>query len=256
MLSKVMQRVFIVALLLCANILCVDNLLAGIGVKPTVVEVEATPGVEKTGSLTVGHSEAETVVVKVEVEDWLKLRTGSSPISIKQWLIMDDTELVLEPAKAKNIGYRIRVPEGVKGELIAQIFFSGLIPSKGEMNITSRFGIALYVGIEGTEILDPVITDMQINGSALGVTIQNKGNVHIRPVGKVVIKNNDGTINQEVIVPYTAVIFSGRKHSYGVNIDTSRLIKGKKYTIEAEFSTGEIYKKSKDFTKIIDCEYK
>jgi hypothetical protein len=256
MLKKITRRVSILTIFLGVSILCVSNSSAGIGVKPTVVEVEATPGVEKTGSLAVGSSDTEAVIVKVEVEDWLKLRTGSSPVSIKEWLTMDDTELVLEPSETKSIGYRIKIPEGVKGELVAQVFFSSVVPGKGNVNITSRFGIALYVGIEGTEILDPVITDMRIEGSSLGVTIQNNGNIHIRPSGKVVIKDSDGSINQEVQVPYTAVIFAGREHVYGMSVDASKLSRGKKYTLEADISIGKVYGKNKNFSKTTICKYK
>ena len=58
---------------------------AGIGAEPTITELEIVPGHAKTGSFRVANSGEETVLVNVEIEDWLKVRTGGSPVDVKEW---------------------------------------------------------------------------------------------------------------------------------------------------------------------------
>lgn len=230
--------------------------LAGIGVQQTVTELEVVPGIEKTATFTVANSDNEEVLVKVQPEDWLKLRIGSSPLEVSEWLTMDEYEFKLEPGEAKNIGYRVKVPHGIEGELVAQVFFaSGTIQTSGNINIASRFGVALYVGIEGTEVIAPEIADLKVDKQSVAITVNNLGNVHLRPSGTVTIKDGKGNIEQQMQVPYTAVIFAGKGHTYTVSVDDKKLSRGKK-TLEANFTIGSVYGKSKTFSKTISFYYK
>jgi len=227
-----------------------ETALAGIAVNPTVTELEVAPGRVKAGSFRVGNAGEELVRVKVEVEDWLKLRVGKSPVNIKDWFIIDEPEFELEPSEIKVISYRVMAPEGVEGELIAMVFFSTAVPGGGTLNITSRFGVSVYAGIEGTEVIDPEIREIKTNEQGLGIYVVNKGNVHLRPSGTVAIKDPGGNLIHEKKIPYTAVIFPGKAHTYPVKLDITSLSSGD-YEVEAIFDTGTIFEKSKTFKKIV-----
>lgn len=248
-------RVIILYIVACMVILHNSLAQAGIGVQQPVTEIEVSPNIEKSGVFTVANGDSESVVIKVEPEDWLKLRTGKSPIPVAGWFAMKP-EFKLGPGETRDVGYTVKVPEGVKGELVAQVFFSTGAATGGTLKVTSRFGVALYVGIEGTEIIDPEIKDMSLGGSAISVTIENHGNVHIRPSGKVTIKDSKGNAAQEVDVSYTAVIFSGQAHTYNAEVDVKKLSPGEKYTLEADFTTGTIFGKTKSFSKVVSVPYK
>ena len=242
------------SVLLCVVIFHAGIVLAGIGVQPTVVEIEATPGVEKSGTLVVANGDPESTTVKVEPEDWLKLRTGSTPADVKSWLTVDNN-FTLGPNATKNIGYKVNIPQGVKGEVVAQVFFSSAVQGGGTVNITSRFGIALYVGIEGTETIYPEIKELKVDGMAVKVTIVNHGNVHLRPYGKVIIKDAKGNVTGQGDIPYTAVIYGGQSHVYSVSMDEKSFSHGDN-KVEANMVTGNIYGQTKAFSKVVSFSYK
>jgi hypothetical protein len=253
--QRITWRVAVWTIALCLVILQAGPALAGIGVEQTVTEIEVVPDVEKAGIFTVANGDNQEVLVRAEPEDWLKLRTGSSPVEVKDWLTIDEAEFKLGPGEVKNIGYRVKVPPGIGGELIAQVFFSSAGPSGGNLNVTSRFGVALYVGIEGTEVIDPEITGIKTDKTIIGITVRNRGNVHLRPSGTVIIKDGKGNIEQQLQVPYTAVIFGSKTHVYAVSVDAKKLSRGKK-TLEANFDIGTVYGKTKPFSKTISFYYK
>ena len=239
-----------IALALTGIIFLANTALAGIGVQPTVTELEVTPGRMKAGSFRVANAGEEAVLVKVELEDWLKLRIGRSPVDVEDWLVMEETEFELEPSEIKNIGYTVMAPEGVEGELIAMVFFSSAVPGGGTLSIASRFGVSVYAGIEGTEVIDAEIKDINLNNSTLGIIVENHGNVHLRPIGRVLIKDTEDNLIQETKVPYTAVIFAGKTHTYPLALDRDKFSSGD-YTVEAIFDTGEVYEKNKVFKKVV-----
>ena len=244
------KRPIILITIILGACLWSSHAVAGIGVQPTITELRVAPGGAKTGSFRVANSSEEPAAVKVEIEDWLKFRTGESPIDVEAWLFMDETEFELEPNEVRSIGYQIIAPPDIEGELIAMVFFSSQVPGGGTVSITGRFGVALYAGIEGTEVIDADVADLNVSGSSLGVVIENKGNVHLRPYGRVIIRDLEGNFVHEGKIPYSAVIFAGKKHAYPMNLDMEGFSSGN-YEVEAIFDTGTIYEKSKTFKKTI-----
>ena len=253
--QRIVRGMIVCGICLIVIILHTGMALAGIGAQPTVSEIEVAPGTEKSGTIAVANSDTTPVAVKVETEDWLKLRTGSAPIELKEWLNIGDTELFLGPSETKNAVYSVKIPPDIKGELIAQIYFSGGSTGSGALNISSRFGVALYVGIEGTEVVDADIKNLRVEQSIVSFTIENLGNVHIRPSGGLLIKNSQGIITGEVTVPYTAVIFNGGSHDYAITVNPKLFTKGEN-SIEADLTTGKIYDKTKSFGGTISFDNK
>jgi len=222
--------------------------LAGIGVDPTITEVEVAPGRTTTGSFRVANGGEETVRVEVEIEDWLKVRTGKSPIDVGAWFFIDEPAFDLEPKEIKNIGYQIIVPEDVEGELVAMVFFSSIAIGEGSLKLGSRFGVSVYVGVEGTTVLDAEIKDIKYSNEKLTIFLSNTGNIHVRPNGTVYIRDLKGKLIRQQNIPYSAVIFAGGGHAYPLKLEMDKFSPGK-YEVEAVFKTRPVYDKEKEFTK-------
>ena len=139
---------------------------AGIGVKPTVTELSLSPGKKKAGIFTVLNDGEETVKVKVELEDW---RRREEEVRVDSWLKIKPREFKLAPGKVRKVKYKIKVPEEAEGEMVAMVFFGSLAPAGGGVGIKTRFGVSIYVGIKGTEVIEANINNS--NKPIIGKTL-------------------------------------------------------------------------------------
>lgn len=170
---------------------------------PARFEVSLPPGEIAEGDYYVQNDTDQNAHIVVEPENWFKEAYNYGKLDIKDWVEFDTYEFELKPKEIKKLRLRIKVPTDVKGELAAQIFFTSTVlteDGKPVEGIKARVGAVLYVAIKGTEIIDAEITNITVsnvpdgkNGKlSIEVDVKNKGNVHIRPTGKVTIEDKAG----------------------------------------------------------------
>jgi hypothetical protein len=222
-------------------------LYAWIGVEPTVTELSLSPGEKETGTFTVLNDEDKVVSVKVELEDWMRREEG---VEVASWLEVKPHEFELGPGEAKKVKYKIKVPQEVKGELMAMVFFGSLTPGGGGVGIKTRFGVSIYVTIKGTEAVEANIEKLDVAkyggensdnyGINFGVTVGNIGNVHIRPKGRVVIEDKEGSRIKEVDILHGLPVLPQGKRTFAAIWKRGVLPPGE-YKGEATISYGELY---------------
>lgn len=219
----------------------------GIGVQPTVTELNLFPGKKKAGTFTVLNDGDKAVKVKVELEDWER---REEEVIVDSWLKIKPLEFELTPGKARKVKYRIEVPEEAKGEMMAMVFFSSLVPAGGGVGIKTRFGVSIYVTIKGTEVVEANIEKFDVTkyagensdnyGINFGVTVENMGNVHIRPKGKVTVDNKEGNRIKEVDISYGFPVFPQAKRTFPAIWKRGVLPPGE-YKAKATINYGELY---------------
>jgi len=236
-------------LLLALLLLNISSLLlyAGIGVEPTVTELSLSPGKRKSGSFMVLNDEDKVIKVKVELEDWPR---GRETIDVGSWLEVEPREFELGSGEVKKVKYKIRVPEEAKGELAAMVFFGSLAPAGGGVGIRTRFGVSVYVAIKGTEVVEANIEKLDVAkysgedsdnyGINFGVTVGNVGNVHIRPKGKVVIEDKEGSRIKEVDIFYGLPVSPQGKRTFAAIWKRGVLPPGE-YKGKATITYGDLY---------------
>jgi hypothetical protein len=210
----------------------VNSLFAGITVEPVRQEIKVSPGEGARGSYFVYNVGEKPTRVSVAPRDWFILEENKG-IKVDSWLKITPQELDLEPGESEEVKYEVAVPTGAIGELVAMISF---IPrAEEESGINVVFSVSLYVMIEGTEILKGEISKLDIRrweseGSSdlrLGVLIENKGNVHLRPKGKIVIEDTKGKEIKEVELTYGWPVYPGKNHAYFADWKGAHLKSGK-----------------------------
>jgi len=221
-------------------------LYAGIGVEPPVTEINLDPGKKKAGNFTVLNDGNEAIQVKVDLEEWGTKREEV----VTSWLEVKPLEFEVAPGTAKKVKYKIDVPEEAKGELAAMVFFGSLTPAGGGVGIRTRFGVSIYVAIKGTEIVEANIEKLDVvkyggensdnYGINFGVTVENVGNVHIRPKGKVAIEDKEGSRIKDVDIFYGLPVLPQGKRTFPANWKGGVLPPGE-YMGKAIISYGELY---------------
>jgi len=220
---------------------------AGIGVKPTVTELILSPGKRKAGTFTVLNDGDKAVKVKVDLENWGRREEG---VEVDFWLKVKPREFELAPGKARKVKYKIEVPEEAKGEVVAMVFFGSLAPAGGGVGIKTRFGVSIYVAIKGTEVIEANIEKFDVAkyagensdnyGINFGVTVENMGNVHIRPKGKVTIDDKEGKRIKEVDIFHGFPVFPRAKRTFPAIWKRGMLPPGE-YKAKTTINYGELY---------------
>jgi len=232
--------------LLLVLFLSFSSLFGGIGVEPTVIEISIAPGGKAKGIFTVVNDGDESVQVVVQPENWPRKKEA---MDVGSWLQIKPQEFTLGPKEIKKVRYKIRVPENAKGELMSMVFFATTAPSMGTLSIRTRFGVALYVAVKGTEILEGKILDLKVEKLKPGeemeklhfmVLVENIGNVHVRPRGKVVVEDGEGKKLDEVEIQYGWPVFPEDRHLYDGYWETEQILPGI-YRAKAIFNYGDIY---------------
>lgn len=204
-----MNKKAITIVIIFAGILFSAAQSYGLIMGPARFEVSLPPGEIAEGDYYVQNDTDQPAHIVVEPENWFKEAYDYGKLEIKDWVEFDAYEFDLKPKEIKKLRLRIKVPVNVKGELVSQIFFtSTVLKENGQpvKDIKARVGSVLYVAIKGTEIVDAEITNIAIskepgkdkNLLKIEVNIKNKGNVHIRPTGKVAIEDKEGEKNIEL----------------------------------------------------------
>jgi len=200
-------------------LLSVNSLFGGITVEPVRQEIKVSPGKEAQGSYFVYNVGKEPTHVTVAPRDWFVLKENRG-INADSWLKISPRELDLEPGERKEVKYEVAVPTRAIGELVAMISFVPRAEEESMINVV--FSVSLYVMIEGTEILKGEISKVDIRrwkkeGSSdlrLAVLVENRGNVHLRPKGKIVIEDRKGKEIKEVELTYGWPVYPGKNRAY------------------------------------------
>ena len=221
----------------------------GLVMGPARFEVSLPPGEIADGDYYVQNDTDQPAHIVVEPENWFKEIYKYGKLEIKDWVEFDSYEFDLKPKEIKKLRLRIKVPTDVKGELVAQIFFTSAVleeSGKPTENIKARVGAVLYVAIKGTEIVDAEIKSIAVSKESIGgkdrfnigVSVGNKGNVHIRPEGNVVIEDRSGKkiIELELISGTPALPY--QEIEYRASWDNAELKTGR-YKVLANINYGK-----------------
>ena len=222
---------------------------AGIGVSPENIEMMAAGGSETKGSYAVVNDADTPIHVKVDAEDWLKMRMGKTSIPVEQWLKIDPMEFDIGPKESTKVDYVITPPQGQEGELAAMVYF-GTTSKEGAFNITSRFGVSIYVAIENTIKLGCKIGNIMVARDKkidFGIEVENSGNVHIRPTGNIEITGENGE-TYNIPVQRGFPVYAGKKFVYSIPWDKTDVAPGK-YNVNVSLDCGSIYKIDKRIEK-------
>jgi hypothetical protein len=192
-------------------------------IRPSVVEISGVPGETTKGYFSLRNTRDDPLSIKIEVEDgWVQQIGRPSSVPPSEWLFLKiPKKLKLRAGEIERIPYRIRIPAGLKGEVMALVFFSGP-PEKGPksaMGLQLRHGIPIYLSAKGTEHVALTISEAKAyvppaGGLEIGVTLASGGNTHVRPRGEWVVTDFFGGETERIPLEFGAPVFPGARKQY------------------------------------------
>lgn len=202
------------------------NAIASIGVEPAVTELEIPAGGTSKGALVVGNDSNDKIKVRIEPEEWKRVKGAAHNFPIDTWLFFDTYEIEILPKSVKKVEYTIKMPKDLKGELMSEVFFSEINNNKQAIGFSSRFGVAIYAISKGSEIYNLEITAINVRKGILRdakdksisvyAKIKNNGNIHVRPTSTGIVYDVKGKVVKELKFQYGPPVFPFQDREYAV----------------------------------------
>lgn len=197
----------------------IPDLFASVQIYPTRIETKANPGEVITNYFMFENKNKEEINVTMFFKDWYKLKENKD-ISASEYLKVEPKEFTVLPSEKKIIRCIAKVPQKAVGELVSMIYFC--YKERKETILNTRFGVSLYIAIEGTIKKQGKINNFKVmkhkNNKDINyifsIEIENTGNVHLRPSGIIKIRNKYDKPVKTVEIKYGWPVYPGQKYKY------------------------------------------
>jgi hypothetical protein len=232
-----------------------DEVTGDILITPTKVELNLDPGDKTTAEIKVINRTGEAATFEFSTEDFegsddpsqatVFMGDEESPIGARGWLKPEIESIVLQHGETLTFKVDVAVPsDATPGGHYAVLFASRTVDRYQEeagVKFTSRVGTLFLITVSG-EIIEsgsldpPEVPKLSEYGPIdIGLVFNNEGNVHLKPSGKVIIRNFFGREVAEIDVREWVVLPEASRRTL-VQWDGHRLIG--RYTATAELSFG------------------
>jgi hypothetical protein len=194
-----------------------------------LVELELAPGARKSFEVTVGNEGKEKSIELIAFIADLKQRKdgqyelrprGESEFSCADWMTLADTSFTLGPGASKLIEVQLKVPRNVSGGRYGAVVFEVVPepPPPGEKLGSVRYHFRMPTFVEvtikrfGGKVTRASISDMKVepvvdksilkeigeDALAFSASLENRGNIHIKGTGTLIMKTEDGKVKRKV----------------------------------------------------------
>ncbi|MDQ5972558.1 MAG: hypothetical protein QG553_717 [Patescibacteria group bacterium] len=190
----------------------------GLQVSPVIVDLNSEKGGSYNLKLTITNVTTNVLDITSSTNDFTasdetgnpKILTGAedndNSYSLKSW-VSGIPELTLQPKQSRTLTFAVNVPaDAESGGHYGVIQFIGTPPptQSQTVSLNASVGVLLLARVAGTITEKVVVKDMfgEYNGKRLGITatgpvnivtrVSNTGNVHVKPIGTLTVKNMFG----------------------------------------------------------------
>ena len=183
-----------------------------ITVSPVIVDEELAPGMSKTGDLMIINDTGKDVVFYSVIQSFVpkgeegdqKYLAETDVAGLPSWIHLETNKVALTKGETRHIKYKIDIPPNAEpGGHYATVFFSTSPPNLKDVaiGIASKTGILFLIRVSGDVVEKANIESFRSNQNLfthlpamLSLRIKNTGNVHIRPIGTLEVRNMWGGV--------------------------------------------------------------
>ena len=221
----------------------ISVIAASITVSPPKFEISAEKGQVLQREITITNGDAADLTLNISAANFTaRGESGeaaftegdgaTSAFSLSSWLTLPNGHVTVPANNKLVVPFTMSIPlQAESGGHFGTIFFSPVAAGAGNIAVQQKVGVLLLVRVAGEVVeqgklesfgaygADLKADDIAKTGSqsifedfplALGVRFTNTGNVHTKPIGKIIIKNTFGRVltrvgEKTIITPTGAV---------------------------------------------------
>ncbi len=208
-------------------------------VSPPSQELRADPGQTITAKAKVRNKSAESINIKVRIEDFTAIGEEGQvaliekgPQSLTSWTVVESDTFPLKPGEAKEVIAKISVPKEAAGGKYGSFVFSigGEEAAPGTAAIAQELASLFLIRISGPVSEQLTIAEfkapafLEFGPVPFTLKFQNSGNVHVKPFGLINITDVFGRVVKDVVVRGETNIFPGASRIVTVSYDEKLLL--------------------------------
>lgn len=209
---KSIRGVLVVVFLFSCFPVFLSNPVSAFTLRPGIFDISVQPGETHTGTIFVVNDEnAEQTYYITTQKFFAKGESGQQeflPLSdtkgLPSWIYFFEPFFILKPGEAREIPFRVRVPlDAAAGGYYAAIFFSTQPPlqkPQGKIVAGARTGSLVLLTVPGALVQKIALNQFTLDDASVShlpvafqTTMENQGNVHVKPQGTITIKNYFGS---------------------------------------------------------------
>ncbi len=236
---------FVIAIILLLsvflNLTSAQNIISSqsLEVSPPSQERQADPGQTITAKAKVRNKSADSINIKVRIEDFTAqgeegqvALIEQGPQSLTSWTVLEPATFPLGPGEAKEVVAKISVPNGAAGGRYGSFIFSigGGEASPGTASVAQELASLFLIRISGPVNEQLAIAQfsapsfLEFGPVPFTLKFTNLGNVHVKPFGLINITDVTGRVVKDVVVRGETNIFPQASRVVSVNLDKKWLI--------------------------------
>lgn len=191
-----------------------------IGVQPIKSEIAMDPGETKTIMIDVINRSGADANAIGSIESFSandengypaqNEKDSDDPQNILNWITLPEGEILVPANDRTEVEITITAPEdAMPGGRYAALFYQPVVPEHEKatgVKIITRVASLIIVRINGDVIEEGNVEKFELDQQNLvtdrdikfGVQFKNEGTVHVKPEGKIIIRDKDGNVMQGV----------------------------------------------------------
>ncbi len=203
-------------------------------VDPPKLNLNVKPGDKKSGYITITNTNPkDSIHIKSYPLDLVYLPDGSNdfvplgstPWSLGTWIKIKPEEFDIGSNQEQVVRFQVKAPSDAQGGYYGVIFFEMFSPQtikneQATITIGVRIGTIILAEVTGTAVYEAKIVDLEAakkdDNYQIQYTIENSGNILVRPFGTAQILDTRGKVvakievnpNKEGIFPQTSRKFT------------------------------------------------
>lgn len=203
-------------------------------VSPPSFELTAAPGKVITNVIKVTNPSDKAIAVSTSSKDFVAsgeegsaaISEEDSSFSLAKWITVEPTTATILPKATANFTYTISVPKDAEpgghfGTVLFRMGGEEKVSGSGAA-LASEIGSIILLNLTGKTkeeakliSFEPLMKVKEYGPVSLEYRIQNKGNVHVKPVGEITIKDMLGRlVYEENVDPKNVLPASIRKNDF------------------------------------------
>lgn len=183
-----------------------------LGIMPFKFDLEGKPGSEFDKEIVLQNDNDYAIEVEAIVQDFVALDDSGRqkflnpfgdpvPTSMHTWVKLPEP-FVMEAGETKNVSISVNIPDdATTGGKYAAIIFHQKSEGSGDLAVSSGIACLLLTTVLGDDLKPEgriqsfTLAENEKGESVFDVVIQNTGNVHIKPIGHIVVGDTEAEFN-------------------------------------------------------------
>lgn len=206
------KKIFFLAVVVLLGSLILPLVSQAVTISPPLIEIEASRGQIINQTLKVRNEDAQPMTYYLKAERFIAAGEGGAAkfvsgedVDLASWISFPYPSLVVKGGETVEVPFVINVPDYAgPGGHYAAVFLSTLPPdtknAPTQVSIATKIGSLVLVRIAGdvkenAELTEFATTSKSFNSLPVNFSlkVRNNGNIHIKPMGSITIKNLFGS---------------------------------------------------------------